>query len=115
VREPAAARNDTPREREPEPVEPAKPAGPPPVPELRTPETADDQQASRQVRETLERARGLLQQVDYRRLGQEARAQYDTAKQFMDHAEEALRVRNYVAARYLADKADTIARQLSGR
>jgi hypothetical protein len=85
------------------------------VPELRTPETADDQQASRQVRDTLERARGLLQQIDYRRLGREARAQYDTAKQFMDHAEEALRARNYVAAKYLADKADTIARQLSGR
>ena len=40
----------------------------------------------------------------------DARAQYDTARRFIDQAEGALRARNYMFASYLADKAETLAR-----
>ncbi len=39
----------------------------------------------------------------------DGRAQYDTAKRFLQQAEEALKTRNYVFAGKLADKAATMA------
>jgi hypothetical protein len=114
---PEATKPEPPRPESPPPVEPAPPAAPPgaPRPELRTPETLDEAGAERQVRETLDRAARTLKGVDYRSLRREARQQYDTAKLFVTQAEEALKVRNYVAAKYLADKAETIAKGLTGR
>jgi hypothetical protein len=116
----AAGRSDP----KPEPAKPAEPApvvetavtGPPaPRPELRTPETADEEEAARQVLHTLDRASKTLAKVDYRTLGKDGQEQYNTAKRFIDQAEEALRARNQIAAKYLADKADTIAKGLTGR
>lgn len=101
-----------------EPVKPAdKPEAPAPsppaeAPRVRTPQTANDEQAERQVRSVIGRAQGTLQNVDYRALSPAARQQYDTARRFITQAESALRIRNYVFARNLADKADTLARQL---
>lgn len=102
---------------EPGPVEPpATPTGPPPPrPELRTPETADEATAERDVRDTMDRAAKLLAKVDYRSLRREGRDQYDTAKRFIEQADEALKARNPVAAQYLAGKAETIAKGLTGR
>jgi hypothetical protein len=83
--------------------------------ELRTPQSTNDAEASRLIRETLVRAGQLLDRVDYRALNADAKAQYDTAKRFMTQADEALRARNFVFATSLAGKAETIATQLSGR
>jgi hypothetical protein len=104
--------------------DPAKPVEPPPVvetpipsaprAELRTPETANEEM-SREVRDTLDRASKTLGRVDYRTLAKDGQEQYNTAKRFMEQAEEALRARNQIAAKYLADKADTIAKALTGR
>jgi hypothetical protein len=96
-----------------EPVEAARPAEPAPV--LRTPDTADDSEAARRVRDALGRANSQLARVNAGALGKDARAQYDTARRFIDQAEGALRARNYMFASYLADKAETLARGLVGR
>jgi hypothetical protein len=88
---------------------------PQPAPTLRTPQTADDQAADRRVRETLQAAGRALAAVDYAALNPDAQAQYDTAKRFIQQAEEALKNKNYVFATYLADKADTLARSLQRR
>lgn len=95
------------------PAEAPRPAEPATV--LRTPETADDSEAARRVREALGRANGQLGRVNAGALGKDARAQYDTARRFIDQAEGALRARNYMFASYLADKAETLARGLVGR
>jgi hypothetical protein len=67
------------------------------------------------VRETLDRAAKMLAKVDYRSLRREGKQQYDTAKRFIEQADEALGSRNYIAALYLAGKAETIAKGLTGR
>jgi hypothetical protein len=92
---------------EPKPAEPAAP--------LRTPQTANDQQAERRIRDALGRAAKTLSQVNVRNLGFDARQQYDSARRFVDQAHGALKAGNYMFASYLADKADALARGLSGR
>lgn len=87
------------------------PAAPAPV--LRTPQTADESQAARRVREVLGRASALLSQVIPAGLSREARTQHETARRFVEQAEQALLERNFVFASYLADKAETLARGLS--
>jgi hypothetical protein len=125
---PRASRVSPPRS-EPKQAEPATPpdaatATPPPgggtppaVPpsELRTPETPDDARATKQVRDTLGRASGTLGRIDYRNLSQPGKLQYDMAKRFMEQADEALKAKNYTAAQLMAEKAETIAKELSGR
>jgi hypothetical protein len=53
-----------------------------------------------------------LNTVHYQSLSNPARQQYDTARRFLAQADNALKIRNYVFARNLADKAETLARQL---
>ncbi|MCU0255582.1 MAG: hypothetical protein MUF60_02460 [Vicinamibacterales bacterium] len=113
---PAPAATDAAREQPPAapgPGETPRPAEPQTV--LRTPETVDDSEAARRVREALGRASGQLARVNAGALGRDARAQYDTARRFIDQAEGALAARNYMFASYLADKAETLARGLVGR
>lgn len=98
-------------------VEPPKtgaqePPKPEDAPRVRTPSTANNEVAEREVRAIMGRAQGTLQTVNYRGLSAAARQQYDTARRFIAQAESALKVRNYVFARNLADKAETLARQL---
>ncbi len=83
------------------------------APLLRTPQTRDESQADRRIREVLGRASALLSQVNPLSLSREARTQHDTARRFVDQAGAALLERNYVFASYLADKAETLARGLS--
>lgn len=85
----------------------------PSAPLLRTPQTRDESQADRRIREVLGRASTLLSQVNPLSLSREARTQHDTARRFVDQAGAALLERNYVFASYLADKAETLARGLS--
>jgi hypothetical protein len=83
------------------------------APLLRTPQTRDESEADRRIREVLKRASTLLEQVTPNSLSREARTQHDTARRFVDQAGAALLERNYVFASYLADKAETLARGLS--
>jgi hypothetical protein len=103
---------------EPPPVEPPKPAEetrtlPPPT--LQTTPTLKEADLEREIRAMLRRANDDLNRVDYGKLNSDARVQYDQAKGFMRQADEAIRMRNLVFARTVADKAETLAAQLSGR
>lgn len=111
------AREKTKPEPKPEtpPAEP--PAAAPPVapaPQLSTPATADRAEASRQVRDILERAKKALASVDYQRLTSARRAEYDRANLMIKEAEEAVKAENFPYGKSLADKADQIAKELQG-
>ena len=97
-------------------VEPAPVAANPPatVAPLRTARTGDGVQAERQIRDIIGRANGLLGRVDYRKLSPERRKAYDQAKQFIDGAESAIRDAKFEYAQELADKAETLAKELQG-
>jgi hypothetical protein len=118
---PAPAR-EQPRPAEPKPepasTEPAKPAEeapkPPPSTLQTTPATAEGE-LERGVRATLTRAQNELNRIDYRVLNADAKLQYDTAKRFVRQADDAVKAKNLVFAKNLADKAATIADQLAGR
>lgn len=131
---PARPRPSPPREQprqEPARVEPPKPeapttppAEPPKPPEeppktpattlQTTPPTAEGEM-ERGVRAAIIKASADLNRVDYRALNSDARTQYDTAKRFIRQAEEAIRAKNLVFAKSVADKAVVLAAQLSGR
>jgi hypothetical protein len=67
------------------------------------------------VRDAIELAGRTLSRIDYRALPKPSQIQYDMAKRFIEQSEEALKVRNYTAAQLMAEKAGTIAKELSGR
>jgi outer membrane biosynthesis protein TonB len=99
---------------EPPPVEPPKPEEPPKPPTLlqTTPATAEGE-VERANRATLTRATSDLNRVDAKRLNADARTQYDTAKSFVRQADAAVRAKNLVFAKNLADKAAVLAAQLA--
>ena len=106
----------------PKPEPPATPAPEPPKPEAAKPPTtqqtasADAQAKEDQlIRALLAKASDDLSRTDYRRLSADARTQYDTAKRFVTQAENALRAKNLVLARAVADKAAALAGQLPGK
>ena len=111
------ARPEPPRP-EPPPVEPPKPAEEPPKTPATTlqttPPTAEGEM-ERGVRTALAKASADLNRVDYRALNTDARTQYDTAKRFIRQAEDAIRAKNLVFAKSVADKALVLAAQLAGR
>jgi hypothetical protein len=96
------------------PVEAQKPA-PPPTAVLQQQLPAAPSEMERQVRDQLTQATGDLWKVDYARLNADARAQYDTAKQFIAQAEQALKEKNLVFAAKVAEKAAGLAASLVGR
>jgi hypothetical protein len=83
-----------------------------PAPLLRTPDTADDEGVVKSVRETLTRAEGNLNKVNYQALNPGAKAQHDTARRFIAQANDALKSRRLDFARYLAEKADRLSASL---
>jgi hypothetical protein len=111
--------------------EPARPAEPPkpeptvdaakpdeavrPPTTLQTTPTQREEEVERRVRGVLTQAMGDLNRINYQGLSSDGRTQYDMAKRFVSQAEEALRAKNLVFANNLADKAATLATQLSGR
>lgn len=121
--EPVAARPPA------EPVAPARPPARPTRPEPRpdpapapteatktpppsltlTPTPGSEAQTSAAIRGLLDRASRDLARVSAASLGPDGRAQYDTARSFIQQAEEALKARNIVFAGKLADKAATMA------
>lgn len=95
------------------PAEAQKP-GEAPATNLQTsPAGAGD--VERAIHATLARATSDLNRVNYQGLNRDARTQYDTAKRFIEQADEAIREKNLVFARNLADKAAGLAAQLAGR
>lgn len=97
------------------PANAGTPAAAGPAPLLRTPDTANDAEVSRKVRETLARAGDNLNKINYNGLNQGAKGQHDTARRFIAQAEDALKSKNLVFARYLADKAENISASLINR
>jgi hypothetical protein len=103
-------------------TEPPKPATPAPTEEppkpattLQTTPTAVEGDLERTIRATITRATSDLMRVDYRTLNADAKTQYDYAKRYMRQAEEAMRAKNMLFAKTLADKAAVVAAQLAGR
>ncbi len=68
-----------------------------------------------QVRDRLAQAQNDLRRVDYLALSTDGRSQYDTAKRFIEQAEQALREQNLVFAATVAEKAAGLAASLIGR
>jgi len=126
ARRPAApARADVPKPEppKPEPVPASPPAAEPPKPEepvkppttiQSTPPTAEGE-VERAIRASLLRATADLNRVDYRALNRDARTQYDTAKRFVSQADDAMKTKDLLYAKNLAEKAAAIAAQLAGR
>jgi hypothetical protein len=124
-REPRAVENprqepkpaDAPRaEVLPDPQRPPEDASPQEPARVLQLETASESDAAEQtIRQQLLQASRDLQHVDYIALSADAKAQYDTAKRFAVLAERAIKDRNFVFARTLADKAAVIAAVLSSR
>jgi hypothetical protein len=108
---PPAARPDVPSKPEPARAEPERPgtvATQPPSLTLKpAPGSESTTQAS--IRRLLSSAARDLGRTDYKVLNADGRAQYDTAKGFMQQAEEALKAGNLIFAGKLADKAATMA------
>jgi hypothetical protein len=77
--------------------------------------TANVDEEERKIRALLARAASDLGQVDVRTLTADRKSQYDTAKRFAEQAEEALKSKNVVFAKQLADKAATLAALLVKR
>jgi hypothetical protein len=101
-------------EQKPEPAvtapEPVENAVRPPAPSLTlTPTPGSEAQTVTAIRELLGRAARDLSRVNAGSLNNDGRAQYDTARRFLQQAEDALKARNIVFAGRLADKAATMA------
>jgi hypothetical protein len=85
-------------------------ARPPTGPSLTlTPSPGSESQTVAAIRDLLGRATRDLSRVNSASLNNDGRAQYDTARRFIQQAEDALRARNIVFAGKLADKAATMA------
>jgi outer membrane biosynthesis protein TonB len=115
-------RVEPPRQEPPKPEVPPegeqpKPAeeAPKPPTTLQTAPAEAEVDLERNIRETLTRASNGLNRIDYRILDSNGRSQYDTAKGFIRQADSAIRAKNLVFAKSLADKAATIASQLGGK
>jgi len=105
-----------PKSETPPDVAAASTPNPAPVPPLRTPTAPSGAEAARQIRDILERANNALAKVDYQRLSADRKANYNTAKNYMDQATEALKKEDLTLARSFAERAENIAKQLeSGR
>ncbi len=110
-RPPRPPRRETPRVEAPadEPQGPpvAVAATPPPALALQMPGASA--KADQSVRTLLAQAARDLGRVNYQALDPDGRAQYETARRFMQQADDALRARNVMFAGKLADKAATMA------
>lgn len=88
---------------------PVRPAAPPPPSLTLKPSAGGEAKTEASIRDLLGRAMRDLGRANYSALDRDGRTQYDTAKGFVQQAEEALKTRNYVFAGKLADKAATMA------
>lgn len=98
----------------PDPAPVAQPPAAPPA-QLRTPQTADAENAAKAVRSTIEKTNNLLKNINYQQLSEFRRKAYDDAQRFMRQADDAIKQGNLVFAQAVATKAETLARELSGK
>ena len=92
----------------PEPEEALPRPAPPPSLTL-TPMPGSEAQTVTAIRDLLGRAARDLSRVNAGALNSDGRSQYETARRFLEQAEDALKARNIVFAGRLADKAATMA------
>lgn len=89
------------------------PPGTPPAPPAQDPQVlrtnSNVVELERLTRASLGRAQRDLGAVRRNELGTDARTQYDEVRRFIRSSEEALKVRNYIFAKQLADKAALLA------
>ena len=97
------------------PAAPAAPAPQQPPPQLRPPQTADSNEAERAIRATVERAKSSLGVVNFDRLSNERKKAYNDAKLYLQQAEDAVKQGNFVYGQNIANKAETLARELAGK
>jgi len=83
--------------------------------QLRTPQTADTSAAAKNVRTTIDTARGILNGVNFGPLSNVRKKAYNDAKLLLQQAEDALKEGNLAFAQGVANKAETLARELAGR
>lgn len=108
----------------PSPRVPAASAPPPPVnapvaqtpepartppPELRAGGPVGKTLTAAQVRERLVRTKQKLDSIDRRRLSTGKKTDYDSARRFLDQANEAVKLNNLLLAESSVDKAETLA------
>jgi hypothetical protein len=86
------------------PPESTPPAAPPVL--LTTPNVGD---LEKKAQANIVAARADLEKVKYAALSADAKLQYDTARQYLGQADDALKMKNYVFAGQLAEKAATLA------
>ena len=112
-RPPRPSRPDTPPPLEPpspDPPSPEPPRSSPPSPPLTLrPAPGTEAQTEASIRMLLARATRDLGRVNPTSLSTDGRTQFDTARRFMQQAEESLKARNLVFAGKLADKAAAMA------
>jgi hypothetical protein len=89
-------------------------ATPPPAPvaPLRSSSTPSGADALRQVRDTIKRAEGILERVDYQKLSPDRRATYDGAKNFIQQSEEKIKQEDLTLALNFAKRAEEAAKSL---
>jgi hypothetical protein len=98
------------------PAETTPPANAPsPVPPLRIPAGGDPNEQAAQIRASIDRTLGTLNGIDYGKLQETRRKQYEEAKLFATQAEQALKENNLVVAKEFADKADRLTKELTSR
>jgi hypothetical protein len=89
-------------------VENPNPPQPPSTPPLRL-ESPNSAQLSSQVRDTLGRAKAMIDQIDRNSLTNEPRRKaYDDAKLFAKEAEDAIQKNNFLYAKEMAEKAERL-------
>jgi hypothetical protein len=112
---PEPAKQEPPRVEVPPPAEPKPAEESKATPQLQTQPPGREVQLEQKIKEMLGRAGTNLNRLNYGALTADARTQYDQAKRFISQAQDALNKKNLVFAENLADKANTLAAQLSGR
>lgn len=91
------------------PVTVAEAPRPNPPPELRPAAAAGRALSAAQVKERLVRTKQKLDAIDRRRLNTGKRADYDSARRFLDQAEGAVKDNNLLLAESSGEKAETLA------
>lgn len=104
------ARPETKQEPAPTPEPAADAVRPASAPSLTlTPSPGTEAQTAAAIRDLIAKAGRDLSRVNTASLGADGRAQFDTARRFLQQAEDALKAHNIVFAGKLADKAATMA------
>jgi hypothetical protein len=118
-RDPARGTGTDPKVEAKPPDTPTDPANQPPVtqpvPPLRTQGSAEAPEMARRIRETLDRATRMLDSIDTRTLSTERKVNYNTARDFIKQAVDAMTQDKLVFAKNLADRAEQVAKELGGR